>query len=749
VALSDRLKAIAFERLGITPLVRVGRAPKVLLCYRSDIALKKIKTGRLLFGNGDAALVEALGKGQQFVAFGIHPTTKQPYRWLGPSPLDVAAVDLPAVAEHRVKAFIIEAETILREAGAKTEKELKGIAEKPARLARVPRQSTGSYPAPTEEEVADALGAIPNTHDWHGWVKIGGAIFDALADDGERLFVEWSAKSSRDDPVATRAKWASFHKSAMKVSSASLFWEARHNGWLSKRERERAEAARKQTGAPHDEISPDDQVPEGDPPDFDAPPPECNEGTEADRIVAEFNDKYLVVNEGGKALVYAPSNDPVLKRCHYDRIGFDDFRRLYMNRVIEAGRDDKDRPVMKSVASVWLSSPRRKQYIGGVAFDPSGVAPEPDVLNLWQGFSVMPAPGDWSLLRQHIGKVLCASDRGLFHYLMGWMARLVQRPAEQGEVAIVMKGAEGTGKGTLARALLRIFGQHGLAISNAKHLTGNFNGHLRDVVLLFADEAFYAGDRQHTGVLKSIITEPYLTVEAKFANAVQQPNFLHLMMASNDEWVVPASLEARRFCVLEAGSEMMGNHEYFGAIWKQMEDGGYEAMLHDLLALDLTTFNVRNVPQTAGLETQRKLSLPIPEAWWRDCLERGYVFKSKLGLEDVFGQWHEVVSTELLFASYSEFAERRRERHPLTRESLGKFLHRMGAKSTRPRNVAVGEHLTDEADQGGSLRRIAKPLRSPRPPGYSIGNLEITRVAFLAATGLTIKWEPDPTNEEN
>ena len=37
-------------------------------------------------------------------------------------------------------------------------------------------------------------------------------------------------------------------------------------------------------------------------------------------------------------------------------------------------------------------------------------------------------------------------------------------------------------------------GQHALKISNAKHLVGNFNSHLRDCVFLFADEAFFAGD---------------------------------------------------------------------------------------------------------------------------------------------------------------------------------------------------------------------------------------------------------------
>ena len=154
---------------------------------------------------------------------------------------------------------------------------------------------------------------------------------------------------------------------------------------------------------------------------------------------------------------------------------------------------------------------------------------------------------------------------------------MVQFPARQGEVAIVMKGVEGTGKGTLGNALRRIMGQHALKISNAKHLVGNFNSHLRDCVFLFADEAFFAGDKQHVGVLKSLITEESLTIEAKYANAVEPPNYLHLMMASNEEWVVPAGLEARRFLVLLTAATKVRDFAYFTAIQAELDAGGYEA----------------------------------------------------------------------------------------------------------------------------------------------------------------------------
>ena len=195
---------------------------------------------------------------------------------------------------------------------------------------------------------------------------------------------------------------------------------------------------------------------------------------------------------------------------------------------------------------------------------------------------------------------------------------MFQDPASRGEVAVVMKGLEGTGKGTLANALAHIIGhqcRHGDFERQAPG-NGNFNSHLQDCLFLFADEAFFAGDKAHTGVLKSLITEPHLTIEGKYRNAILARNYLHVMMASNETWVVPASLEARRFFALDVTDDCRGQHEYFTAMQAQMEAGGYAAMLHELMAYDLSDFNVRAVPETEALQQQKVLSLNGPDGWW-------------------------------------------------------------------------------------------------------------------------------------
>lgn len=453
-------------------------------------------------------------------------------------------------------------------------------------------------------------------------------------------------------------------------------------------------------------------------------------------VLAEFNERYVVVNDGGRALIFSDEYDPVLRRKHYSRMKPADLKLLYQNRSVcsqvREKEDGKPEPKYEKVADYWLKHKERRQRLGGVIFDPSGNVNNSDVLNLWRGFSFEPKQGSWRLLKDHIRVVLCQNNKTYFDYLMGWMARLVKLPAKQGEVAVVLRGELGTGKGTLAHALRALFHhQHAMHISSSKHLVGNFNLHLRDCILLFADEAFYAGDKASLGVLKSIITEPVLAIEGKYQNAVQTPNYLHIIMASNNEWVVPAGFGERRFFVLDVSNEHKQDKPYFAAIKNELESGGYAAMLYDLMHYDLRKYEVRDVPETKALQDQKKQSLESKHGWWREVLSRGYVFRSKLGLEDYFGEWHEFAATSLLYDSYREFSKEAGERHPLSREMLGRFIRELGCRPGRPDHQVVGEHLIP----GGAA------LIRKRRPGYQLGNLNDARDAFERITGLTMEWD--------
>lgn len=95
---------------------RVGKAPKALFLFRTSTPLAKRMTPEYSV-NGRKCQVEALGKVQQFVAYGIHAETGKDYTWSNGDPLTVPAADLPEITSAQVEAYITDAEAILSAAG--------------------------------------------------------------------------------------------------------------------------------------------------------------------------------------------------------------------------------------------------------------------------------------------------------------------------------------------------------------------------------------------------------------------------------------------------------------------------------------------------------------------------------------------------------------------------------------------------------------------------------------------------------
>lgn len=453
-----------------------------------------------------------------------------------------------------------------------------------------------------------------------------------------------------------------------------------------------------------------------------------------DATLRRFNERFCVVNEGGRAFIFADSYDERLDWHYWERLRKNDFMLMFETEKIVIAITDEGKARYQLVASWWLSHPQRRTYLNGAVVKPEGQT-RPGVLNLWRGFGFEPRPGSWRRLNDHIRWVICGGDEYSFDYLMGWMARAVQFPGEPGEVAIVMRGLPGSGKGILGHALRKLFGHHGLHISQSDHLTGKFNAHLRECVLLFADEAFFVGDKAGMRVLRALITERVKTTEIKMGAILQSPNMIHLIMASNDEWVVPVIPGERRMAAFNVLDTFKGDYHYFKAIADELQAGGYAAMLDELLHYDLTAFEVRNIPETNVLREQREFTLSPVQAWWREVLERGYVYRSEIGLEDKLHVWHIDVTTELLYASYRQYVRERRERMEQRGTVLRFFTDTLQCHKTRVRNLVIGERMT---------ARMPEVVRAQWPQTLRIGTLEAARDRFERIMAIELPLWPEP-----
>ena len=319
-------------------------------------------------------------------------------------------------------------------------------------------------------------------------------------------------------------------------------------------------------------------------------------------FVKELNENHFVSHDGSQTRVYRVTSDPRSGKRKLESFSLSSFGSLYRNQFVEVVVAGKVK--LKPKVQEWLSHPGRRQY-DGIVMAP--LMELPGYFNRYMGLAVEPVQGSWELMQNHMLNNICANNMVSFNYLMGWLATMIQRPGEPGQVAIVLIGGRGTGKGALGNCLCDLMGHHSLHATGSEQVTGKFNGHLEDTVFIYADEANFAGTRQG-GVLKAMITEPELPIQGKYKKLKGVPNMLHIIMASNDDWVVPTGNDERRYCVLNVSDARQQDLEYFGAISQEMKSGGLAAMLFDLLKYDLSGFEVRRVPQTQGLLDQIRLT---------------------------------------------------------------------------------------------------------------------------------------------
>ncbi len=370
--------------------------------------------------------------------------------------------------------------------------------------------------------------------------------------------------------------------------------------------------------------------------------------------IAELNKTFFVAPWGGVVRIFNEAFDYEMGRPSLIMHKPEGFRLLLKNRSMTTTDTDNNTKRVP-LAEAWLVCPVRREYPDGIAMLPNQETPT-GVYNLYRGLGIKPCAGDHAPALRHILKVICSSDITLTKYVVGWCARAVQRPELPAEVALVLKGGRGTGKGTFAGWMLGIFGAHGMHISQSRHLTGNFNGHLRDCLLLFADESFFAGDKAAESVLKALITEDTMAIERKSVDVISAKNRLKIIMASNAEWVAPAGPDERRFCALNISDCHKQDHQYFNDLKHHMENGGLAAFLYFLLKHDISKFNIRAVPSTRALEEQKLLSMPPLASWLYARLTEG-----RLLAED--SDWKPRQTRDRICADFSDFVKTHGLRH--------------------------------------------------------------------------------------
>ena len=191
---ADAIREAVEARLGPTGAVRVGKKGAVLL-YANDEPIPKIVVAKRK-GRKDDPKVEILGSGQQVIAYGIHPDTGLPYRWIGDvEPATSGLWDLPTVTPDKLRALAEELPATLSGLGYDgLEADGPGMARpKPADVVPLP---TRNLPPLSPAEITARLNACDPSCGRGEWRDLAAGLHAVPCTDAEfdkrELFVAWS-----------------------------------------------------------------------------------------------------------------------------------------------------------------------------------------------------------------------------------------------------------------------------------------------------------------------------------------------------------------------------------------------------------------------------------------------------------------------------------------------------------------------------------------------------------------------------
>jgi len=191
--LVEKLVTWCRDNIGVAP-VRTGRPPRVLIpCAAPPGGLGPDNSAKYECELGNLHQIEIKAKGQQWVAYGVHPGTGSPYKWAGGELHETDSEFLPTLTGAKIEALFRYFESIAPEGWLKLYKPPLNI---------------------DTDRIRSILAALSPDGNVNGlgWRTVGMALYHQFSgsDEGRELFREWSENSIDYDYNEILARWPSW-----------------------------------------------------------------------------------------------------------------------------------------------------------------------------------------------------------------------------------------------------------------------------------------------------------------------------------------------------------------------------------------------------------------------------------------------------------------------------------------------------------------------------------------------------------
>ena len=440
----------------------------------------------------------------------------------------------------------------------------------------------------SDDEVKGLLFAYPaEPLAYDDWLKVGQALHHQYigGDVGFDLWVAWSALSSKHDARMMRKKYNSFGKwSGVRVTMASVCWHVKQQGGVvaTAFDTLRAEATALVTSSDYmafrERISAMSQsVLHDDMRAILANDVAGVKGLGLSKSEVKKAFSFAVAKVEQSSDVAAPPDWLadwlyVEKLCEFanTRLNYSIKREAFNAKY---NRMDEVKQAEMLASEFALTACDLVTVVDKMYWPSAAITFEHDnklMLNSYVDSGYKPVPiteknkHAIELFLAHIKNTL--SDEKEQTILLDWLAYVVQNAGKRINWAILLQGAQGTGKSYFAKVLEWLLGSNAKSLDPSalgERFTGWAHGSLVNIVeeiRIKGDDKWRIMDR-----LKPFITNSMIQIEEKGRDHRTVPNFTNYLLLTNYKDALPITNDDRRFCVMygriQNESELF---DYFG-----------------------------------------------------------------------------------------------------------------------------------------------------------------------------------------
>jgi len=210
---------------------------------------------------------------------------------------------------------------------------------------------------------------------------------------------------------------------------------------------------------------------------------------------------------------------------------------------------------------------------------------------------------------------LCECNEILQTYLLNWIAHLIQYPEELPEVMIVFKGREGNGKDTLGQIITKMVGDEYTHYTDKQgEILGKFNSSAKEKLLITLNEGTDEDAMKYVEPMKHFFCARQISIKGECKEPYMAHNYARGIMNSNNVRPIQVTDSNRRFFVVRTTDKYMGNKEWFGKLYNELEiEGVSQTIFNWFYERDISEFKVRDFPK-GSLEGLLKESTVKPIA---------------------------------------------------------------------------------------------------------------------------------------